>query len=68
MMSVLSPGKRSCQNGSVKLLRGSFQPQMRDRSNPSDQQPRLHAQRIESDMFEVLAGLRWEIPGATQLI
>src|SRR6184192_1854345 len=34
-MIVFSPGKRSCQNGSVKLLRGSFQPQTLDESNPS---------------------------------
>ena len=27
MMSVFTPGSRSCQKGSVKLLRGSFQPQ-----------------------------------------
>src|SRR5437660_8981548 len=35
MMSVFSPGKRSCQNDSVKLLRGSFQPQTPDEPNPS---------------------------------
>ena len=28
MMSVFKPGRRSCQNGNVKLLRGSFQPQI----------------------------------------
>src|SRR6266511_5567310 len=35
MISVFSPGKRSCQNGSVKLLRGSFQPQTPAEANPS---------------------------------
>src|SRR5215472_7445465 len=34
-MSVFSLGKRCCQNGSVKLLRGSFQPQTLAESNSS---------------------------------